>query len=159
MDDGWSGCYTEAFGVLKKYNVPATIFIINNYVGGDAYITWEQAKEMFDSGLVKIHTHGLYHNDCTTLSKESLIEEYDSAHKQIEHVMGEDVQRIMAYPSGAHNANTIKWLKEIGYEIQVLTKYGTVNKSRTLDMTDIGRIRGELATGKQLLNTINAAGV
>ena len=157
MDDGWSGCYTEAFEVLKKYNVPATIFIINYYVGGDVYITWDQAKEMFDSGLVKIHIHGLWHNDCTTLSKEQLQEQYNTAHEEIEAKMGEKIQRIMAYPAGAHNENTIKWLKEIGYEVQVLTKYGTVNKSRTLDMTDIGRVRGELATGTQILNTINAS--
>ena len=63
----------------------------------------------------------------------------------------------MAYPAGSHNENTVKWLKEIGFEVQVLTKYGTVNKSKTLNMTDIGRIRGELASGTQLLNTINVA--
>ena len=72
MDDGWKGCYTEAFPVLKKYNVPATIFIINYYIGGDEYLNWDETKEMFDSGLVKIHIHGLWHNDCTTLSKEQL---------------------------------------------------------------------------------------
>ncbi len=157
MDDGWKGCYTEAFKVLKKYNVPATIFIINYYMGGDEYLTWDQAKEMFDSGLVKIHIHGLWHNDCTTLSKEDLIAQYNTAHDEIEQRMGEKIQRIMAYPAGSHNENTVKWLKEIGFEVQVLTKYGTVNKSRTLNMTDIGRIRGELATGTQILNTINAA--
>ena len=157
MDDGWKGCYTEAFPVLKKYNVPATIFIINYYMGGNEYLTWDEAKEMFDSGLVKIHIHGLWHNDCTTLSKEDLIAQYNTAQDEIESVMGEKIQRIMAYPAGSHNENTIKWLKEIGFEVQVLTKYGTVNKSKTLSMTDIGRIRGELATGKQLLNAINSA--
>ena len=157
MDDGWKGCYTEAYPVLKKYNVPATIFIINYYMGGDEYLTWDEAKEMFDSGLVKIHIHGLWHNDCTTLSKEELTEQYNTAHNEIEGVMGEKIQRIMAYPAGSHNENTIKWLKEIGFEVQVLTKYGTVNNSKTLSMTDIGRIRGELATGKQLLNAINSA--
>ncbi len=159
MDDGWAGCYTEAYKVLKKYNVPATIFIVNYFINAEGYITWEQAKEMFDSGLVKIHIHGLWHNDCTTLSESTLKEQYDTAHKEIENRLGASIQRIMAYPAGSHNDNTIKWLKEIGFDVQVLTKYGTVNKSRTLNMTDIGRIRGEMATGRQLLNVINAAGV
>ena len=108
MDDGWKGCYTEAFNVLKKYNVPATIFIINYYMGGEEYLTWDQAKEMFDSGLVKIHIHGLWHNDCTTLSKEDLVAQYNTAHDEIEEKMGEKIQRIMAYPAGSHNENTIK---------------------------------------------------
>lgn len=159
MDDGWAGCYTEAYKVLKKYNVPATIFIVNYFMNANGYLTWDQAKEMFDSGLVKIHIHGLWHNDCTTLSESTLKEQYNTAHEEIENKMGASIQRIMAYPAGSHNDNTIKWLKEIGYDVQVLTKYGTVNKSRTLDMTDIGRIRGEMATGRQLLNVITAAGV
>lgn len=159
MDDGWAGCYTEAYKVLKKYNVPATIFIVNYFMNANGYLTWDQAKEMFDSGLVKIHIHGLWHNDCTTLSESTLKEQYNTAHEEIENKMGASIQRIMAYPAGSHNDNTIKWLKEIGYDVQVLTKYGTVNKSRTLDMTDIGRIRGEMATGRQLLNVITAAEV
>ena len=159
MDDGWEGCYTQAFNVLKKYNVPATIFIINYYVGASGYFSWDQMKEMFDSGLVKIHIHGLWHSDCTTLSKEKLISDYTTAHAEIEDRLGEKIQKIMAYPAGAHNENTVKWLKEAGFEVQVLTKYGTVNKSRTLDMTDIGRVRGELATGKELLSAIENAGV
>lgn len=154
MDDGWIGCYTQAFNVLKKYNVPATIFIINYFVGAPDYFSWDQMKEMFDSGLVKIHIHGLWHSNCTELSKEELISDYTTAHSEIEAHLGQKIQKIMAYPGGFHNDDTIKWLKEAGFEIQVLTNYGTVNRSDTLDMTGISRIRGELATGKQLLNAI-----
>ena len=71
--------------------------------------------------------------------------------------MGESIQKIMAYPAGKSSKDTIKWLKEIGFEIQVQTKYGTVNKSRNLDLTDLGRIRGERATGKEILNAIKAS--
>ena len=37
---------------------------------------------------------------------------------------------------------------------KVQTKYGTVNKSQTLNLTDLGRIRGERATGKNILGQI-----
>ena len=62
----------------------------------------------------------------------------------------------MAYPAGKSSDDTIKWLKAIGFEVQVQTKYGTVNKSRSLDLTGLGRIRGERATGKEILSTIKA---
>lgn len=156
MDDGWLGCYTEAFNVLKKYNIPATIFIVENLVGTEGYFTWEQAKEMYDTGLVKIHVHGRKHINATDYnSKESLIADYNHTHELIEEKLGAKVQKIMAYPAGKSSKNTILWLKEAGFEVQVQTKYGTINKSNTLDLTGLGRIRGEQATGQSILNILS----
>lgn len=155
MDDGQIGCYTDAFPVLKKYQIPATIFIVNQLVGTEDYFSWEQAKEMYDTGLVKIHCHGYEHSEYSSVGKEKLVSDYSKSHQEIEKYMGEKVQKIMAYPAGKSSQNTIKWLKEIGFEIQVQTQYGTVNNSRSLDLTGLGRIRGERATGKEILNTID----
>lgn len=156
MDDGWLGNYTEAFDIIKKYNVPATIFIVENLVGTEGYFSWEQAKEMYDSGLVKIHVHGRKHISATGYSKEKLIEDYNHTHELIEEKLGAKVQKIMAYPAGDSSADTIKWLKEAGFEVQVQTKYGTVNKSNSLDLTGLGRVRAERASGSSILKTINA---
>ena len=156
MDDGWLGNYLEAFPVLKKYNVPATIFIVNELVGTRDYFSWEQAKEMYDSGLVKIHCHGYKHIDYSNVTKETLISDYTKSHDEIEEHLGEKQQKIMAYPAGSSSTNSIKWLKEIGFEIQVQTKYGTVNKSTNLDLTGLGRIRAERATGESILSTIKS---
>lgn len=155
MDDGWEGCYTEAFKVLKKYNVPATIFIVEELVGTNGYFTWEEAKEMYETGLVKIHVHGRKHIDYSNVKKETIISDYNHTHEKIEEVLGEKIQKIMAYPAGKSTQNSIKYLKETGFEIQVQTRYGTVNKSTNLDLTNLGRIRGEQASGATILKTIN----
>ena len=155
MDDGWKGCYTEAFNVLKKYKIPATIFIVEQLVGTEGYFTWDEAKEMYDTGLVKIHVHGKRHIDYSNVNKETLISDYENTHNKIEEILGQKIQKIMAYPAGASSTNSIKWLKEAGFEVQVQTKYGKVNKSTTLNLTDLGRIRGEQASGKTILKSIN----
>lgn len=157
MDDGQVGCYTDAFPVLKKYNVPATIFIVNKLVGTEDYFSWEQAKEMYDTGLVQIHCHGYNHSAYDNVPKEVLISDYNKSHKEIEEHLGEKIQKIMAYPAGKSSANTIKWLKEAGFEVQVQTRYGTVNKSKDLDLTNLGRIRGERVKGREIINNINAS--
>lgn len=157
MDDGWIGCYTEAFNILKKYNIPATIFIVENLVGTEGYFNWDQAKEMYDSGLVKIHVHGRKHINATDYAnKENLISDYNHTHELIEEKLDAKIQKIMAYPAGKCSSDTIAWLKEAGFEIQVQTKYGTVNKSNTLNLTELGRIRGEQATGKSILKIIES---
>lgn len=156
MDDGQVGCYTEAFPVLKKYNVPATIFIVNTLVGTTDYFSWDQAKEMYDTGLVQIHCHGYKHSAYDNVDKQELINDYTKSHKEIEEHMGAKLQKIMAYPAGKSSSETISTLKDIGFQIQVQTHYGTINKSNNLDLTNLGRIRAERATGKQILASLGS---
>jgi len=62
FDDGYEGDYKVAYPILKKYNMPATIFLIANrdqYFGPDAppMLTWEEMREMEGSGLIDIQAH------------------------------------------------------------------------------------------------------
>lgn len=63
FDDGRSGVYNYAFPILKKYNMPFTVFVITGVVGEKDFMTWEQLKEMVASGLCDIgsHTHDLHY--------------------------------------------------------------------------------------------------
>ena len=155
MDDGAIGCYTEAFNVVKRHNVPITIFVVEDLVGTEGYFSWDAAREMYNTGLVKIHVHGQQHIDATSYSSsEQIAEAYNHAHQSSVENLGDDnIMKIMAYPAGKSSSNTITWLKNAGFEIQVQTRYGTVNKSSTLDLTNLGRFRGEQASGQSLLNS------
>lgn len=61
FDDGFKDNYTYAYPVLKEMGFPATIFVIYDEVGrqqGDR-LSWDQIKEMQDSGLITIGSHTL----------------------------------------------------------------------------------------------------
>lgn len=60
FDDGYKNNYTNAFSILKKYGLKATIFLNTKYVGNDEYyLNWDEIKEMYKSGLIdfQMHTH------------------------------------------------------------------------------------------------------
>ncbi|WP_286723572.1 polysaccharide deacetylase family protein, partial [Pelotomaculum sp. PtaB.Bin117] len=62
FDDGYEGDYTVAYPILKKYNIPVTIFLIANkdqYFGPEAppMLSWDEMREMEGSGLVDIQAH------------------------------------------------------------------------------------------------------
>lgn len=65
FDDGYKDNYTNAYPVLKKYNMKATIFVIasriehegnNSYPNERPKITWEDAAEMSDLITIQNHT-------------------------------------------------------------------------------------------------------
>ncbi len=68
FDDGYLNNYESAFPILKKYNFKATIFTIGNLIGSKDYykntnnklrphFSFDEAKEMVDSGLIDIQSH------------------------------------------------------------------------------------------------------
>jgi peptidoglycan/xylan/chitin deacetylase (PgdA/CDA1 family) len=44
FDDGYRDNYTYAFPILKKYNVPATIFLTVDYIGTDRVFWWDEVS-------------------------------------------------------------------------------------------------------------------
>lgn len=78
FDDGLRSVYTHAFPLLRAYGYPALVAVVTDWVdmapgrtidygprpfGRDDFLTWEQLREMQDSGLVEVasHSHDLHH--------------------------------------------------------------------------------------------------
>jgi peptidoglycan/xylan/chitin deacetylase (PgdA/CDA1 family) len=61
-DDGHRTVYTEMFPLIKKYGIPVTLFIYPSAISNAPYaMTWEQLREMKQSGLVEIQSHSYWH--------------------------------------------------------------------------------------------------
>ena len=58
FDDGFEGVYRYAYPLLKQQNIPATVFLIADYIGKKTgFLTWPQIREMSASGLFTIGAH------------------------------------------------------------------------------------------------------
>jgi|WetSurSiteA1Bulk_404760.scaffolds.fasta_scaffold02249_3 peptidoglycan/xylan/chitin deacetylase (PgdA/CDA1 family) len=110
IDDGYYDFYHYTYQLLKKYNVKAILAVPCNFIldstnveskvrlglkhseimKGDnfkkyaPFCTWEELKEMSDSGLVKIASHGLKHIRLTEASDQEVDEELSLSKKIIE---------------------------------------------------------------------------
>ncbi len=62
FDDGLSSVYSEAYPVLKRHNLKATVGMVVNRItsGNDDYISLQEAHELQDAGW-EIASHGLTH--------------------------------------------------------------------------------------------------
>jgi peptidoglycan/xylan/chitin deacetylase (PgdA/CDA1 family) len=65
IDDGYRSAYEIAYPVLRRYGIPATVFLYTDFVGAGDALTWTQMKEMIASGLVDIQPHSKTHANLT----------------------------------------------------------------------------------------------
>lgn len=124
FDDGHLDNYQELFPLLQQYGMKATIFVITENLGTNPnFMTWEQAREMAQSGLVAIESHTVSHPYLNTLSEPQQRTELEESHKKILEEIGIPSQ-VLCYPSGQYNETTLV-LMEGRYEIGLLMDSGS----------------------------------
>ncbi len=120
FDDGYYSNYQYAYPVLKKLNMKATIFIIADRRGRalseNPHFSWNQAREMLDSGVIDIQSHTYSHRVLSTLSDSEIAYEMSASKKLIESNLGRKCN-VVAYPQGAMNDTVIAGARKAGYKL------------------------------------------
>ena len=155
MDDGYLNNYTNAYPIYKKYNVPATLFVSPYFMeeeNTERHFGWKAAKEMEDSGLIDIQSHGYNHTPLPYLSLKDVRYHISRSKGLIEKNLGPRDVFVVAYPQFRNTRYTRKLLSELGIDFQItkLVKRGTV-----LDASNLKRINvPNTMSPEELINTI-----
>ena len=128
FDDGYVDNYTNAYPILKKYNLKATIFIVTGFVSKrKGYLTWDQLREMEKNGVMA-QSHTVTHAPLPELPDDRIREELVESKRQAEAELGHPVEFI-AYPTGVHDLHIVGIAKDAGYKGGFTVKYGNVDRS------------------------------
>ena len=127
FDDGYLDNYTNAYPVLKKYNIPATIFVVINrigkHLGNDDYMSWQQIKELSVLGLVTIGSHSMNHPNLSEMRSEGeLKEEIFESKKILEKELNKEV-KFFSYPFGGRSLDARRLVSLAGYKAAVGTNF------------------------------------
>lgn len=127
FDDAFEDFYTNAYPLLQKYRVPATVFVPTRYIGQEpdqlhnqlfdcakGHVTWEQIGEMQASGLVTFESHTHTHRNAVEHIHE-LRQDVLCSVELLEQKTGYR-SRYFAYPYGACNAETHAIVLGCGFE-------------------------------------------
>lgn len=109
FDDIPESVYTNAYPILKKYNIPFTIFIAVNYIGKKGFISLEQLKILAEEPLCTIGAHTITH---TPLRKANYKQEILESKKILESIICKPID-IFAYPYGTRSTISLKCIKEV----------------------------------------------
>ncbi|MBR5587167.1 MAG: polysaccharide deacetylase family protein [Clostridia bacterium] len=137
FDDGYEGIYTDVFPLLKEYGYKASFYICGELIDSQhpEYCSWEQIREMVDSGICDFgnHTYSLH-----SYVKEDLdwvyTTDYERAKSDIN--LNRDViylntgfkTKAFSFPYGLYDLDILFNLKS-DYDIFISTDY-RVNRMR-----------------------------
>lgn len=153
FDDGYADNYSNAFPILREYGLHATIFTAVSLIGTDGYMNTDELREMSDSGVISVQSHGLSHVRLDTLTASEAAFELSQSRKSIEAITGQAC-RAFSYPEGGYNAEIEAAASDAGYLYAFTTK--TPNIYRAFDTFAIPRSgvpRGLEAKNYSLLYT------
>lgn len=138
FDDGYEDFYTDAFPLLKKYNLKATIYIVNNFIGRKGFMSKKQIKEIIDSHLVEVGGHTLDHLYLKLLPKIIAVKQIFDSKKALEEMFRIKVESF-AYPYGAFDQDTINTVRAAGYTSAV-SEISNITQSNS-NLLYLSRIR------------------
>lgn len=176
FDDGYYNNYCYAYPLLKEYNAKATISIIGKYTDlyseiseenpNYSHITWEQAREMCDSGLVEIQNHS-YNSHTTDNGRngtkkkngesiaaytEYIYSDIGKLQEEINKNLGY-TPTVFAYPFGSVSEASYDILKQMGFKatLSCAEKINEIHTGGSDDLYMLGRF---LRTNKRSAEAI-----
>lgn len=127
FDDGYESVHRHAFPLLKKYGMPATLFVYTDFVGARDALAWAQMDEMLRSGWVDIQSHSKTHRNLAERQQEDgdaalrawLDTELRNSKQLIERRLGPAGAQVrhFAYPYGEANEAVLDAMRRHGYEL------------------------------------------
>jgi peptidoglycan/xylan/chitin deacetylase (PgdA/CDA1 family) len=120
FDDGYESVYEEAFPVLARHNLPATVFLIaatlqdgTKLPSGKRALSLEQVLEMQGQG-VRFESHSLAHRILTDLDEDECEEDLRRSREILEGMLSRQV-RLLAYPGGYHDYKVRRAAAQAGF--------------------------------------------
>lgn len=113
FDAGYENGNTgKILDALKKHNVPATFFLVGNYLNTSEDIV----KRMIEEGHT-IGNHTYSHPNMSKISsEESFKKELEDLEKLYEEMTGDKMIKYYRPPQGKYSQNNLKMAKDMGYK-------------------------------------------
>jgi peptidoglycan/xylan/chitin deacetylase (PgdA/CDA1 family) len=122
FDDGYQDFYLNVYPLLRKNNLPATVFVATDYVGKEwpfvenhpKMLTWEQIEEISKCN-VEIGAHTITHPNLQVKNLEEAEYEIRKSKEEIEKHISTSA-KFFSYPFGRHNPEIVDITKFAGFK-------------------------------------------
>lgn len=124
-DDGWQSVYTYMYPVVRKLNIPTTLFIYPETISsGKHAMTWNELHELQQTGLFDIQAHTYSHPNFKHARKELSPTSYEKFvtnemvnSKRILEEKCHTKITLLAWPFGIYDSYLEQQAQKAGYEM------------------------------------------
>ncbi len=128
FDDGYTTFANNALPLIKKHNVPVTLFALGNsgkrtFEGSNpsfATLSLADLKKISSDNIV-VGYHSENHKDLSKIDKKELVKEITISKRTFEKKLGSTI-RYFAYPFGKYNNAVLDVVSKSGYAAAFTTK-------------------------------------
>lgn len=134
FDDGYLDNYLEAAPLLKKYNLPALIYLTSDFADQNAshprytskerlHMNWSEVHALQSDGSISFGSHTCTHPMLSELSDADSKREIVESKQRLEDKLGTAAVSF-AYPNGNYGEREVDFVREAGYQHAVTVKPG-----------------------------------
>lgn len=141
-DDGHKTVYTEMLPVVRKYNIPVTLFLYPSCISNPKApyaMTWEQLLELKKTGLFDMQSHTYWHPNFKKEKKKLKPEEYqklvDTQLRKSKNFLEKKFESkvdVLAWPFGIYDDELEKDAAKAGYAVAFSIDRRHANKSEKI---------------------------
>ena len=134
FNDGYESAYTNVLPILKKNDMPASVFASVEYLDtniqtSDGFtfktLSLAQVREMLASGLVEFFPQTQHRVPLDSVSYEGAAMKMDQSRFDLESIIKHDA-RVFSFPKGRYTQKLVDHLKESGWLGAVTVKEGLI---------------------------------
>ena len=116
IDDAYLSVYTKAWPILKKLNLPFTLFISTDVIDNNLsnYMNWNQIRELVDNGVL-VGSQTKSHPHLHRLTSKQILNEIELSNNRFIKELGFK-PKLFAYPYGEYDTKTLEIVKGSGFE-------------------------------------------
>lgn len=133
VDDSFKSFYQNAWPILREKKIPFIIFVNTREINSNHpnYMTWDQIRELRDSGLVTIGGHSWSHEYFVNMKINEVKKDIEISHKNYLKEL-KFIPDLYAHTFGETSSDLIELIKKFNYKIIFGQHSGVISQNENI---------------------------